>query len=257
MKETIEISPFGNNLIYRNFYDRNFIETTINERHLSGLKINTRWENLLNLDFLSEYDFLESLEIVGRGNIDFGFLDNLTRLKILTISVTSSSAINLSKLSKLEDFTVLWDKGDIFGLELCESLRSLCLVNYMNSSLVPISIIRNLKSLEIKTSSIKSLKGIEKLSNLSYLLLGNCVKLKDIQNLENLSMLTDIIFDICPNVYDYDIIKFLSKLEHIEIIDCNDVKGIEFIKNMPNLKNIQILGNTKIGGNAPNRELPQ
>lgn len=32
MKANIEISPFGNNLVYRNFYNKSFIEATIKEK---------------------------------------------------------------------------------------------------------------------------------------------------------------------------------------------------------------------------------
>jgi hypothetical protein len=74
MQDNVEISPFGNNLIFKSGYTKEFVYAILKERHLDGIKINTRWENIIDFSFLSEYHFLESLDIVGASDFDFSFL---------------------------------------------------------------------------------------------------------------------------------------------------------------------------------------
>lgn len=74
MFEDIEISPFGNNLIFKDGYTKEFIKSVITKKKLNGLKINTRWTSSEDLDFLEDYTFLESLDITGGKDINFEFL---------------------------------------------------------------------------------------------------------------------------------------------------------------------------------------
>ena len=44
MKNCIEVSPYGNNLIYKKEYTKNDVFEILKKKKLNGIKINTRWE---------------------------------------------------------------------------------------------------------------------------------------------------------------------------------------------------------------------
>lgn len=246
MESNIEISPFGNNLMFKSGYNKDFVFTILQERNLDGIKINTRWENITDLSFLSEYEFLESLDVVGVGDFNFSFLISLKKLKKLSISIEGNNVIDLSNQTNLESLSLHWRKGKILGLEQCVKITSLCLVNYSEKDFIPISSLLSLEDLKVKTALINSCDGLMSLTKLKSILLGNCKKLSSLDGLGNLKNTTSIAFDLCPQIKNYDEIVNLHKLENLQITDCKGVDSIKFIDSLVRLKKLSLLGNTDI-----------
>lgn len=246
MESNIEISPYGNNLIFKNGYNKEIVLSILKGKQLNGIKINTRWENLNDLSFLSEYDFLESLDLVGTGDFDFSFLFSLKRLKRLSISIVGNNLIDLSNQEKLETLAIQWRKDKVMGLEKCSNITSLCLIDYTEEDFSPIASLQKLEDLKVKTACVKNCYGIEKLIDLKSIFLGNCKKLLEIEELIELKNLTSLFFDLCPQIKNYASIGNLEKLENLQITDCKGISSIKFIESLPFLKKLSLLGNTDV-----------
>jgi hypothetical protein len=246
MDKSIEISPFGNNLMFKSEYNKEFVFRVLKEGNLDGIKINTRWEQLTDLSFLTEYDFLESLDIVGVSDFDFKFLFSLKKLKKLSISIVGNNVIDISNQKNLETLSIQWRKGKILGLEKCTKITSLCLVEYLENDFTPLSSLFSLEDLKVKTALVNNCGGLESLTKLKSIMFGNCKKLSSLDGLGNLKNITSIFFDLCPQIKNYDEIGNLHKLEYLQIKDCKGLDSIKFIDRLVSLKKLSLLGNTDI-----------
>lgn len=248
MNTEIEISPYGSLLVYRKEYSLNDVKTIIKEHKLRGLRIFAQLKNdrLPNLDFLSDYSFLEVLDITSVDDSSFNFLHKLEKLKELTISVPGDNIIDLSYQTNLESLIIEWRKNKILGLEKCNKIRTLCLIDYTEKDFMPVSSLLSLEDLKVKTAIVNNLNGLVKLTNLKSILLGNCKKLKSLDGIADLKNVTSLSFDLCPLIENYDELGNLPNLENLQLTDCNSVSSIRFIERLSALKKLSLLGNTDI-----------
>jgi hypothetical protein len=247
MARDVEISPFGSLLVFKTGYTPEFVLNTIKELNLKGLRIfaHLKEDRLANLDFIKDYTFLETLDISSVDDYDFTFLLALYQLKDLTIVCEGNNAIQLSSQINLESLTLKWRKA-IKGIEFCEKLIELVLIEYCEFNLLPLGRLRKLREIVVKTASIKSLMGIGDLGSLERIALGNCRTLRSIKFLNGLEKLKSIELESCTKIEDYESLAQLPSLEELTIIDCKGIKSIKFIKNFPLLDKLSILGNTDI-----------
>ncbi|RAV97598.1 hypothetical protein [Pseudochryseolinea flava] len=248
MNNGIEISPYGSLLVYKKGYTAEEVLSIIRQHNLRGLRIfaQLKDDRLPDLDFLSEYNFLEALDITSVDDSSFSFLDKLGNLKHLTVNCPGQNIIDLSKQTELETLTLHWRKGKIFGLEKCNRINSLCLVDYTEEDFKPVASLLNLEDLKVKTALITTCRGLENLTKLKSILLGNCKKLSEIDGLKDLKRLIHLSFDLCPQIRNYTPLRYLINLETLQIVDCKGVSSIRFIENLPALKRILLLGNTDV-----------
>ncbi|MFO0507731.1 MAG: hypothetical protein ACK5YS_02550 [bacterium] len=244
----IEISETGNLLVYKKGYTPDFVKKTIEEKKLSGMRIFAHLkEDLLdNLNFLGEFTFLEGLGIATRDEVGYdyyGFLRKLKNLKYLNLQNEGSIEIDLSNLTKLEKLSLQW-RDKIVGLEKCAKIESLGLIAFKKEDLSLLSPLINLKRLIIKTSSIRSLNGIESLVNLEYALFGNCRRLESVIAINKIKRLAELEFNLCPKMKDiYEL--HVESLKYLGLIDCKETASLDFVKNFPALQKI-ILGSTNV-----------
>ncbi|GHT35572.1 hypothetical protein FACS189434_13590 [Bacteroidia bacterium] len=248
MKNNIKISPFGNLLVYQKGYTSDFVKQSIEKNKLNGLRIFDHLDKLESLDFLSDYSFLIELSIDCMHDQNYSFLKNLINLKHLSIgpSTTNNNEIVLNALINLESFAISWRKGKILGLENCQKITDLCLIEYKENNFTPVQMLTNLKTLRVKTASIKEVSGIENFQELEKLELGNCRSLKNIEGIEKLKKLNDLTLEMCSKIEDYSYLGGLSNLDELGIIDCKGINSIEFLTNLKSLKKLYILGNSDI-----------
>jgi hypothetical protein len=244
----IEISETGNLLVYKKGYTPDFVKKAIEEKNLSGMRIFAHLkEDLLdNLNFLEEFTFLEGLSIATRDEVSYdyyGFLRKLKNLKYLNLQNEGGIEVDLSNLTKLEKLSLQW-RDKIVGLEKCARLESLGLIAFKKEDLSLLSPLINLKRLIIKTSSIRSLNGIESLVNLEYALFGNCRRLESVIMINKLKKLTELEFDLCAKIKD--IIELdIKSLKVLRLNDCKEIPSLDFVKRFPVLQKI-ILGSTNV-----------
>jgi len=248
MKDEIEVSPYGDMLIYKKNYTPVLVKEIIDEHKLKGLRIFDHLDKLNSLNFLKNYNFLERLDIDCIDDQDYSFLKELPNLKYLGIgiSVKEKNFIDLSNQRNLKKLSIQWRKGKITGLEKCTELTSLCLVDFKEKDFSPIHHLKNLIELEVKTASIETTNGLENLENLESLLIANCGRLKSIKNINGLKKLSLLNIEACSKIEDYIELKILPNLFKLSIINCKNLASINFIKNFNSLRELSLLGNTTI-----------
>ena len=238
----------GNYLKYQKDYTPDYVEKVIKENKLNGLRIFAilQEDRIDSFGFLIEYTFLEGLGIASRDDYDYEFLKSLTNLKRLSIQKFGEYQIDLSHQINLESLSLEWRKK-IVGLENCQKLTCLCLVDFKKEAdLRKISMVKNLKELTIKTASIKSVEGVSRLTSLERVSFGNCRSLKSVKDLNGLKSLKKIEFSVCSKIQDYHLLTDLPKLECLEFTSCRDIASIKFIENFPKLKRLVMSANTNI-----------
>jgi hypothetical protein len=248
LKKEIEISPYGSLLVYRKGYSLDFVRATIQKKNLKGLRIfaQLKEDKLESLDFLREYTFLEALDITTVDDFDFSFLSELKELKELTISTVGKNKIDLSSQINLETLAIHWRKGGILGIEKCQNLISLCLIDFKENDFSVISQLLQIKKLVVKTASINTLNGMQNFQFLESLLLGNCRSLKSIEEITHLKELTSLDIELCSKIEDYNFIGSLYNLKSLDINDCKGVNSIKFIQSLHQLQKVALLGTTDI-----------
>jgi internalin A len=246
--DNIKIAPFDNLLVYKKGYTPEFVLKVISDRKLGGLRIFSvlKEDRLEEIDFLKDYTFLENLDVTSSSSyFNFNIKKKLTNLRKLSINVEGNNEIDFSGQVKLEYLSINWRKK-IKGLENCKKLLSLCLNEFKEHDLSKINSLRNLTDIQIKTSSIQSLNGLQELVDLQNLDIGNCRKLQTIRAINHLSKLKELCFSICPNIKDYGEVTDLPKLEILNLTDCGKVQSLKFIDRFSSLQKLLLLGNTVI-----------
>jgi Leucine-rich repeat (LRR) protein len=248
MKQPIEISPYGNLLVYKKTFSVEYVRRANTEKGLNGLRIFDHLDPLDSLDFLEDYKFLKELDIDCIFDHNYGFLKSLTNLVGLGIgpSVKDESLIDLSNLSELERLSLQWRKNRIVGLEKCINLRELSLVDFREVDFASIRYLSRLRRLRVKTSSIKTASGLENIRSLEEILLANCRNLELIGPINGLPALKSLEIELCTKIEDYEILTLLPELEYLRLTNCKGIKSIQFIQNFPKLKKLALLGNTSV-----------
>ena len=79
MKKEIEISPNDSLLVFKKGYTPEFVFETIHKKNLNGLRIFAilNEDRLSNINFLSDYSFLKSLDITSVDDYSFDFFERL------------------------------------------------------------------------------------------------------------------------------------------------------------------------------------
>jgi len=190
--------------------------------------------------------------------LDFSFLSSLKKLKSLSINVEGKKNINLNDLINLENLVINWRNGKIVGLEKCEKIKRLCIIEYSEPDFVPISELQSLSELNIKTASVKTTHGLENLKFLEAISFGNCKQLQSVASINGNTKIKELFFRSCPKIEDYDELSNLTGIEKLYLVDCKKVKSIGFIKNYGALKEFLVAGNTDIvdGDLTPAIEVP-
>lgn len=242
--EEIEIAPFDNLLVYKKGYTTEFVERIINEKKLGGLRIFAvlKSEELDSISFLKKLTFLRKLDITASNDFSFDSLGDLSNLKKLSINVPGETKIDFSNLTQLEYLSINWRKN-LVGLEKT-NLLSLCIVDFTEKNLSALTKIQGIKSLKIKTGTIKSLSGIEELKDIEEVNIGNCKQLISIQGIDSLIKLSFVEFNKCKNIVSFESLRGLPRLITLNIIDCGEIDSIVFVTELPSLRNFSLLGNT-------------
>ncbi|WP_062055790.1 hypothetical protein [Aquimarina longa] len=212
-------------------YEKSFIEKFIIQfKDVKNLDIGNKSGGDRDNSFIYEFQNLEGLVISLYRDTDF-ILD-CSRLP------KSLYSLNLS----------VWSKKHIINIEALNDtdLEVLYVADFDEKDLTKLSGLTNLKGLSVTRSKIKSLKGIEMLTNLERISFGGVRSLTDISDITALQNLKHLEFDICWKLKDFSPIGELKKLKELELLDCKNLESIKFVKNLPNLKRLSTLGTTII-----------
>lgn len=212
---------------------------------ITGLEINmSLGYTKLEVDFLSDFDFIEYLDIVHQPLGDVKAINSLHNLKSLSLDAYFYSEADFNNFPRLEECSLHWTPN-ARNLFRCIKLKSLYLRSYKKSDLSELENLKLLEKLHIGNSPSKSLKGIAGLKNLKELDLGLLTKLADIDDIRKLPLLQKLNIQSCKKI-PYDTLWELKNLKWLNLSDVGNIPTIKQIENLKNLEEIYIIGNSKI-----------
>jgi hypothetical protein len=228
-------------LEYDASYSAKEIHNIISKNNLEGLTLSQHLpmlEEFSNIDFLSEFTFLECLYISRYKCLRYHFLKHLSLLKKLSINTFDKNEIDVSVLIKLNIFFIKW-RPKLFGLEYCNRLNELTLQDFKpEKDLKKVNKATSVKKLHIKGSSITSLNGIEELRNLEELLLGNCRGITSLSQLSDLKKLHTITLNGVNENLDFESLDYLPNIREFFVVGCKNPPSSNWVKErMPNVLN--------------------
>ena len=203
--------------------------------------------------FLSRFKNVENVDLGNYlGDVEPSFIYELPKLEGLVISLfrDSNFILDCAKLPKsLYSLNLsVWSKKHIVNIEALNNtdLKVLYISEFDEKDLTKLSTLTNLTGLGITRSKIKSLKGIETLTNLDWLSLGAVRSLTDLSDITTLQKLEELEINVCWKLEDFSPIGSLQKLKRLRLIDCKKLASIQFVRDMPNLKYLSTMGSTVI-----------
>ena len=220
------------------------LETSFKQIKKIGIKnveINyTKGFELSNLDFLSNYSFVEGISLVINDEIDVSGLSFVQNLKFLSINKELTQVIDLEQFQLLECLSIAWNKK-IKSLSKCENLKALSLGGYKGEDLTELSDLINLTDFSLDFPAIKRINGIDNCKKLKTISIAYARKLNSLSGLENLTNIKILYIDNCSKIED---INSVAKLENLELLSMHDCKEIRSILPIKNLKKLAVVGFT-------------
>jgi hypothetical protein len=139
--------------------------------------------------FSAVADKVRRLSVTARGRCDVGAIASLTNLRYLRLNegheaVAPKLVFDFSSLVHLEECFISWQKNYAANLFDCPKLASLTIWKY-GPALGDIVRGTGLRSLHFSESALVDLAGIEHLSKLETLRLGNLRKFEDLRRSRN------------------------------------------------------------------------
>lgn len=228
------------------------VQDSVDYINKHGIKEISVTHDMCHLDFLSE---CPDIEIVHTGNEylkDVSGLYQLKNLKSLSLNdIKPSLEIDFGRISSLE---VFWGQlpPKAKGVGALQNLKEMRLWSYKPKSknLEPLSLLKNLKSLELIQSNITSLKGAEGLESLETLglyYLRSFSSLQDIKYLSGSLKVLDI--ENSKKIGDFNPIVNLKCLEVLNMRGCGEIQSIQFVSQLSGLKMLAFDGSTIVDGN--------
>lgn len=156
--------------------------------------------------------------------------------------------INFEFWPNLKTLRAFWS-GHFTNLNSSNNLKLLSLSKYKSESLVKLGLPQNLEKLDLVSSSIASLDGIQAVKSLEELELSYMRNLNDISLvLHHKKSLKKLSFDHCKNILEFNYIEKLKSLKKLSIDDCGEIKSINFISKLLNLEFLSIVNTNILDG---------
>ena len=204
----------------------------INKNDIKSLYICSLFYQDDNLDFLEKCPNVREINInsVLINNVDgLNSLKNLSHLILQDINCK----VDMSAFEQLESFSGTWNEN-YENLDKQNKLKNLNLSGHKPKSkdLSELGMFGELETLELVSSSIDSLTGIEHLSNLKSLGLFSCRKIRSIKELKFSENIKELRIEGCRNIEDYSALEKAAKLKKLIIFDCGSIDNIRFIDSL-------------------------
>jgi|JI91814CRNA_FD_contig_61_2285092_length_1083_multi_2_in_0_out_0_2 hypothetical protein len=177
-----------------------------------------------NIEFFNQE--LENIlfEKVGfnKANIEANYFSNLFLVKKISVNENSKGVINLEKFVNAEEINLFdWRTTKTCILNNNSNLKSL-IVWYYNPKEKLLSTMlqggNSIEYLELNSTNIETLEGIEKLKNLKKIVIHYGRNLKSVKQLNFCNNLTHVTFNNCKKIEDFDL---LEKRENLVIRNTN------------------------------------
>ncbi|MCH4825899.1 hypothetical protein [Planococcus halocryophilus] len=202
------------------------------------------WEGQ-DISFLETLDFLKGVNIYAFDIKELSVLHLLPTLEHIGLDCDLSVELDISQFKHLKNFFGRHRKKLKNWWEV-STLERLNITNYPFEDLMTLQQLVCLKSLQLTSTKLQTLSGINHLKNLQLLDLYSCPKLISFESLNALKSLEEIVIESCKRIEKLDEIEGLENLRKFLLTNCGDIQSIEPLKNCLHLKKIFIGGKTTI-----------
>jgi len=198
-----------------------------------------------DVGFLSEVPFIEGVEIISDKVTDLRPIDNLRRLRKVSLTCPARTPVDFSTFGRMEDIFLSWRNGyrSVFCLR---TLKRINIVDYPQRDLTIWKENDQLRDLLLQSKTLESLAGIESFRNVRTLDLFRCRKLNSLKYLSAAACIRKFELDQCPGINDISEISKLTELRDLIIHDCGEIKSLSPIRHCRSLEILQVGGNTTI-----------
>jgi hypothetical protein len=198
-----------------------------------------------DISFVANLDFLTGIEVYSWNVKDVSPIFQNTGLRYVGIQCDISYIADFKTLKNLEICKLTW-RPKVIGLETCVKLRHLNISDYPNEDLINLASLIRLERLQISSSKLISLNGIESMSLLKVFDAAICRKLTDISSLAACTALEVMEFHSCKQFSELPKNICTDNLREVTLVDCGKVKSLSPLVNCKNLRKLRFIGDTSI-----------
>ncbi|MBU4016554.1 hypothetical protein KJ980_01990 [Patescibacteria group bacterium] len=216
------------------------------KKGITGLIINmSLGYTKLDVDFLSDFNFIEYLNIVHQPLGDTKAINSLHGLKSLVLYAYFFTEIDFNNFSNLQECSILHWTPNAKNLFNCTKLKKLYLRSYKKKDLSELENLKLLEELRVDNSPIKSLKGLSELKSIKELDFGGLTKLTDIDEIKELPLLNKLNIQSCKKI-PFEKLWQLKNLKWLNLSDIGNIPTIKGIEQLNMLEEVYMVGDTKI-----------
>ena len=216
-----------------------------------------------NIEFIVKCPSLNCLRIIPADSACDGFdysplykMPLIKGLQCMTEygSKGFSSTVDCSKIAGLESIHVT--NKHYANFNRIPSIKNLGISNYAESDLSEAFEGKELDTLSVFQSRIKTLAGVERSERLQCLYLHYNRSLEDISALSAVKhTLKALRIESCPKITDFSVLRELANLQLLELSGSNELPDLGFLRDMRSLKTFVFSMNVKNGDLLPCRKL--
>jgi hypothetical protein len=235
----------GNCLVLTSYWDESLRDIMF-EKEINNLRLSrfAGWKDN-DVSFLKTLPFLKGVEVYADDIRDLSSMQDLKLLEYIGLDCNLSFDLDLNSFVNLKTLQVKWNKyiKNMFNLSSIEYLN---IIKYPYEDLFALHNYTNLKKLQLTSSKLKSLKGIDKLINLRSVDLFKCNQLETLESVDRLEILEELDVQNCKKLNNLNQLSNLISLKTLFIEDCGEIQSLKPLQNSINLIKVWIGGNTTL-----------
>ena len=210
-----------------------------------------------DISFLSNFPELLALRVIGKTAESVSPIHGLHNLRSLSLMTYCKTELRFSEFPNLIECALEW-RPKAMSLFDCISLKNLFVKGFRGFDTEPFGRLKNLESLAILGSPIRSLKGLSPLVKLRSLRLGDMRKLPSLEGVENLSHLEKFEINTCRKIDAIEQISSLVNLRELYLDNMGDIQSLKPLAHLSQLQRVTFVESTNIvdGNLSPLRGLP-
>lgn len=219
----------------------------INSKQIKNIGINFYWGfRIESLNFLRLCPGIEKIYIAG-DNYELDVLNYLKRLSYLS-TTSDVNNVDFANFRSLTECCISWSKK-VQNLDQCVELTHIKIYKYnLSGDLKMLPVFKKLRTLELVSSPINSLEGIEKYTLLENFGGYHLSRLISIAAIATLTELDTVILENCKKIEGFDALAANRKLTKIILTNCGKIPSIKFIKELETLSFFTFMGSDVLDG---------
>lgn len=200
-----------------------------------------------SIDFLADLPQLLGLRLALPSLELLSPINQLSQLRYLSIDLSRSArGLDFALLPRLENVALEWFKG-ADGLFSLKELRKLSLFHYPGlDGSKRFSAFEKLEELRLSVCALEEIENFRFMTRLWRLELLRLKRLRSLHGIEPMSELKKLRIESCPNIQTLDPVERLNALEFLWLYDCGKIASLAPIRHLTQMENLLLGGNTNI-----------